>query len=154
MKTIKQLSAHRESIYRAYLLVREAIPAELLADVAYRVSRHDIDKYDAIARSDSVAYALHDFRADHHLCNWLVNACIPDAAFVEHVLDHVAVNMDRMCDQLFQPSWFHESQVFRRDDISGLLEALGPVTAQIREDYRAKVFHFNPFLTACSTLLR
>lgn len=154
MKTIEQLSMHRESIYRAFLTVKSAVPDELCAEVAARVSRHDVDKYDAIARKDDVLYILHDFRADHHLCNWLVSAHISDAAFVEHVLDHIAVNMDRKCDKLFQLSWFYGGYVFRRDDVSALLKLLGPVTDRVRAIYQAKVIQFNHFLTSCGELLR
>lgn len=153
MKSIAQLTAHRESIQQAFALVKDAIPAEFLQEVQSRVIRHDIDKYDLIARQDEVQYALHDFRADHHLAYWLTTASIPDAAFLEHVLDHIAVNMDRDCKQFFYMDWFYTGGVFTRDDTSLLQDILAPVTERVRQMYMQKLSKFSEFLVFCEKKL-
>lgn len=80
--------------------------ASLRRDVAERIQHHDVDKVhiiDTLQRDDlsvnqrkrlEAAYAMHDIKSDHHAACWCVNPRkLQAASFIEHLLDHAAVNL-------------------------------------------------------------
>jgi hypothetical protein len=147
MKTIAQLIAHRDAITEAYELIRAGVPEHMQAEMARRIANHDADKFQAISNANYAAYAAHDFRSDHHVAYWVINGgSIGDCAFIEHVCDHIAVNINHDQSTLFDFAWFYSQQAFTRDMHFGNSPEVLELIQVAKFKYAAKCSAYSEFL--------
>lgn len=116
MKTISDLFDPESPAFFRVLLRRQeraGVPflTQLRDDLEKRVEHHDRDKLSILDTLQDVdlsatrkevlvsRYALHDLRCDHHVSCWIVDSSkLQASAFIEHLLDHAAVNMEQGLD--------------------------------------------------------
>lgn len=154
MKTVAQLVSHREAIAQAYELIKAGVPEHMRPEMVTRIANHDADKFAAIGNANSAAYAMHDFTCDHHVAYWVTHGgLISDCAFVEHVCDHIAVNINRDQDQLFDFAWFYSQQAFARDAHFGTSPEVLELIDIAKYKYAAKCSAYSELLSWINTKL-
>jgi hypothetical protein len=115
MKTVEQLIKHKYHVYRAYKFVsRQGL--ELFASPALKmaIDKHDNDKTIAGMKGDQRSYDLHDAHNEHHAAYWIIHGKIEDVWFAEHIIDHIAVQIDRKQDQALELSQMLDGLPFSR----------------------------------------
>lgn len=104
MKTLYQACKHYVNIVEAYsnlMLVCKKLEdtgvlagyTTLLKSIEPRIVVHDADKMLSIILNDSATYEQHDVHAAHHAAQWLIKGSVTILDFLEHLIDHIAVQM-------------------------------------------------------------
>lgn len=104
MKTLYQACKHYVNIVEAYsnlMFVCKNLEntkviagyTTLLKSIEPRIIVHDTDKMLSIILDDASMYEQHDLHAAHHAAKWIIKGSITILDFLEHLVDHIAVQM-------------------------------------------------------------
>lgn len=115
---------------------RYGVENTLRGAIRQRVYAHDFDKMSICGCADRLdrqaedyeeqyialeaRYRLHDAEKDHHAACWVIRPrSLTCASFIEHLLDHAAVNMERAAKP-FTTDWLFQAECFsaKRNELS------------------------------------
>lgn len=150
MKTLVELATHFEHIQLSYRIVhdlaRRVNDKKILVvletpNFIDAIHRHDSEKIAARLADDETAYYMHDAYVPHHAACWIVLDDIPFMGFVEHIIDHVAVQLDHgepslLCiDQFMNDFPFHRvKEEIPKNDLGIKDEASWYAAARLSRD--------------------
>lgn len=160
--------------------VNASLISQIRSDVKARVLMHDKDKYDIARYTESIAaddphrveryegaearYRAHDLGRDHHAACWVSRGVtLHCCSFIEHLLDHAAVNAAHNqapfdIEMLMRAGAFYDKRVETEQGLVSDLElyfnmdsfVMKHLVAKTVDQYRELVTHFLPVLEECN----
>lgn len=175
---------YRTILKRREFNVNASLKSQIRSDVKARVLMHDKDKLDIARYAESIKsddphraeryegaearYRAHDLGRDHHAACWVSRGVtLHCSSFIEHLLDHAAVNASHNqepfdTDMLMRAGAFYDKRVETEQGLVTDLElyfnldsfVVRHLISKTAESYKELVTRFLPVLEACNKAYR